>query len=88
LNPENTRAHFNLGLLYSKMGDVDQADRALNRAWKLQPNNPRYLYTLVTVHRDHGQMEQALEYARTLKNEFPNNPRFQRVFRIMKRQAR
>jgi predicted CXXCH cytochrome family protein len=88
LNPSNARAHFNLGLLYSKMGDVDQADRALNRARKLQPDNPRYLYTLVTVHRDHGQMEKAVDYARTLKNEFPNNPRFQRVFRIMKRQAR
>ncbi len=88
LTPNNARAHFNLGLLYSKMGDVDQADHALNRARDLQPDNPRYLYTLVTVHRDHGQMEKAVEYARTLKNEFPNNPRYQRVFRLMKRQAR
>ncbi len=85
--PDNARAHYNLGLLYSQLGKVEQADRTLQQAVELQPNNPEHLYALVTIHRDHGNMDKAVKYARTLKNRFPDNRRFQRIYRIMKRQA-
>jgi len=42
-------AHARLGVLYRRVGDLDQAREALDRALKIRPKNSEYLYAMGTV---------------------------------------
>ena len=58
--PENAGAHFNLGVAYAEVGELDLAVRALGETVRLDPRNARASYNLGQIHAALGDYEQAL----------------------------
>ncbi|MBC8366424.1 tetratricopeptide repeat protein [bacterium] len=52
-------AHARLGILYRRVGDLDQAHEALGKALKIQPKNSEYLYAMGTVLFDQDDYRRA-----------------------------
>ena len=71
-NPRSDRGWYNLGLLLSQSGRVDEAIGALGKAEGLAPSQPDYPYALATVLLSKGQAEAAIAEDRRALQIDPN----------------
>jgi len=68
LDPENTEAFFQLGLLYTRLEKYDKAIAAYNQAVELNPQHPNTFYNLGYIYartKNYGKAEEMFE--RTVK---------------------
>ncbi|MFH1583133.1 MAG: tetratricopeptide repeat protein [Candidatus Falkowbacteria bacterium] len=49
INKQNAQTHFSLAEVYQAMGKLQDAMRALKKALKIEPANPRYLDTMLEI---------------------------------------
>jgi tetratricopeptide (TPR) repeat protein len=61
LNPQDADAHRQLGLLYLKRGDAEEARHHVENARKIDPSDPEYAYLLGRVFESTGDWPSALE---------------------------
>lgn len=74
LDPKLSQAHHNLGLVYSKMGRMQESVDELKLAVELNPQGAMSWLTLGGAYQTSGRLEEALEtYKETLKR-FPDLP--------------
>ncbi len=62
LFPELPGAHNDRGVLYSRIGDWEEASASYRRAIELDPNGHEALKNMGVVYARHGQLEEAHEY--------------------------
>lgn len=60
IDPNNTDAYGQLGVLYGRHGMFDKALENFTTAAELSPNTPRHHWNLGTLHYLRGQLEEAL----------------------------
>jgi hypothetical protein len=61
LNPQDADAHRQLGLLYLRRGDTEEARSHVENARKIDPSDPEYAYLLGRVFESAGDWPHALE---------------------------
>jgi Flp pilus assembly protein TadD len=59
-HPDHAGPYVNLGILYHKMGRLDEAEQALSKAVSLNPNNAMAQNRLGMVYREMGRFNDAL----------------------------
>ena len=60
LNPNNTRAMYNLATYYyQNKKDLKKAENYINKALKLETNNPEYQYLLALIYQEQGKIEKS-----------------------------
>ncbi|MGE0127148.1 MAG: tetratricopeptide repeat protein [Blastocatellales bacterium] len=62
LNPADASAHYNLGLLYQKRGELDAAVSAFQRAAEIDPRDPDSHYQLGRIAREQGRLNEAIQH--------------------------
>jgi tetratricopeptide (TPR) repeat protein len=62
LNPQDSDAHYQLGLLQLKRGNLDAARQYFESAAKIDPNDPDYCYFLGRTFEKKGEWAQALAH--------------------------
>lgn len=72
IQPDNTTAHFNLGVAYQFMGKLDMAAQSYRRAISLQPDHAAALVNLTTVLLDAGNIRDAKESIESALAAAPN----------------
>ncbi|MBI2651746.1 tetratricopeptide repeat protein [Candidatus Woesearchaeota archaeon] len=70
-NPNNSRAHDNLGFTYEKIGKINEAKMEFEKAVELQPNNFRALANLGAIYAKLGQYNASIKI---LKKSIEINP--------------
>ena len=73
--PAYTIALLNLGNLYRRQGNVAEAEKLLNRAHDIDPDDPEVNYNLGMLYARQGQTETALPYlekAVSLRPDYPD----------------
>ncbi|MCL2194247.1 MAG: tetratricopeptide repeat protein [Treponema sp.] len=60
LDPDNTIAHFERGIAYMNIGEVDRAMADYNRAVMLNPNSARIISARGLGHRQRGEFDRAI----------------------------
>jgi Flp pilus assembly protein TadD len=63
-DPTDMSIHTDIGRCYRKMGDLDAAERALNRSLRSLPNNPTAHYELALVAEARGDRAKAADHLR------------------------
>lgn len=61
LNPSNTQARNNLGLVYKDMGDLDRAAAEYIKLIALEPNNAKAYNNLGTIYYLQGRLQEAVQ---------------------------
>src|SRR5262245_30450916 len=65
-NPDNPRAHYNLGLLYRSSGKAVEALQEFQAVRRLDPNDAYTTYFIAVLHFQNGDFQSAADdYART-----------------------
>jgi tetratricopeptide (TPR) repeat protein len=62
LSPNNYRAHYNLGIAYFNLGQIENAKKSFNSALKIKPDYKYCLYNLGLIYEDSKNYEEALKY--------------------------
>ena len=62
INPNDTAAHNNLGLIYLKSGKHKEAIKHYMKALKLQPNDAMAYYSLGFTYYSLGKYKEAIKY--------------------------
>jgi Flp pilus assembly protein TadD len=62
LNPADSSAHYNLGLLYQKRGDYDAASTSFRRAVEIDPGEVDAHYQLGRIAREQGNLNEAIKH--------------------------
>jgi len=62
LSPKNYRAHYNLGIAYYNLGQMDNAKNSFEIALRIKPDYKYCLYNLGLIYEDLEQFEEALNY--------------------------
>ncbi|MCK4780662.1 MAG: tetratricopeptide repeat protein [Candidatus Lokiarchaeota archaeon] len=62
LSPKNYRAHYNLGIAYFNLGQMDNAKNSFEKALTIKPDYKYCLYNLGLIYEDLEQYEEALNY--------------------------
>jgi len=65
IEPDNSRALFNLGLSHSSLGDYDQAVNFINKALSLEPDNGDFHYGLGWIYLLKGDAASAMPHIGT-----------------------
>ena len=60
ISPKNYRAHYNLGIAYFNLGQMENAKRSFEIALKIRPDYKYCLYNLGLLYEDMEQYEEAL----------------------------
>jgi len=61
-NPQDGRAHYSLGVIYSGQGNVVRAREHFQQALALEPDFPQALFNLATLEEAHGNTAEAIRY--------------------------
>jgi tetratricopeptide (TPR) repeat protein len=69
-------AFFGVGLEMEKQGKLDQAMELYEKAWSLNPQNPRFLLQMGSVMEMQGNWERALDIYAKLAKAYPRDPAF------------
>jgi tetratricopeptide (TPR) repeat protein len=72
--PNDARGYFNLGRCLNEAKTYDDAEAALHRALKLDPENPDVLLTLAKVNADQWRFEAAISLAKRALARRPRDP--------------
>ena len=75
LRPDYAIALANLGNLYRRQGNLEEAEKSLSRALELEPDNPEINYNLGMLYVREEQFDrakQSLERAVTLRPDYPD----------------
>lgn len=62
LNPADASAHYNLGLLYQKRGELDAAAAAFQRAIEIDPKDTDSHYQIGRIAREQGRLNEAIQH--------------------------
>jgi tetratricopeptide (TPR) repeat protein len=62
LNPADASAHYNLGLLYQKRGELDAAVSSFQRAVEIDPQDTDSHYQLGRIAREQGRLNEAIQH--------------------------
>ena len=84
--PSSTHAHFSLGLLYVRQGQLEQARQALKQATHLQADDPRYAYTYALILERLNETPKAIAFLQHWKNTYPANIDVDGVLNDLKKQ--
>jgi len=60
ISPKNYRAHYNLGIAYFNLGQIENAKKSFEIALKIKPDYKYCLYNLGLLYEDMEQYEDAL----------------------------
>ncbi|MGD8835304.1 MAG: tetratricopeptide repeat protein, partial [Desulfobacteraceae bacterium] len=71
--PNYARVHYNAGQIWDYLNRPDKAQAALERSYKLEPQNPDYLNALVRYYVKHGQFSQVNKTAQRILAQDPQN---------------
>jgi tetratricopeptide (TPR) repeat protein len=83
--PRYERAHYNAGQLWDYLGDVDKAQKALERAHKLNSQNSDYLKALIQFYLKHRKHDKIKKMGERLLTGDPQNPLGLQLLRIYKK---
>jgi predicted CXXCH cytochrome family protein len=72
--PERSRVHYNLGLLLEYLNKDAEAENALLRALKIEPDNMNYLYALWDFYFKRGELQKAKTIAMQMVKKHPDKP--------------
>jgi Tfp pilus assembly protein PilF len=72
--PERSRVHYNLGLLMQYLNKDAEAENALLRALKIEPDNMNYLYALWDFYFKRGKLQKAKSIAMQMVEKHPDKP--------------
>ena len=67
LNPEDDRAHLNLGLSYSAEGKAKEAKKEFEESIALNPDQPEVHYRLGVIYKSEDDLEKALVHVEKAK---------------------
>jgi tetratricopeptide (TPR) repeat protein len=68
IDPSNYRAHYNLGIAYFNLGELEKAERAYEEAIKIKPDYKHCYYNIGLIYEAKGDFEHALnQYQKALK---------------------
>ncbi|WP_054740352.1 tetratricopeptide repeat protein [Cellulosilyticum ruminicola] len=73
LEPENALAYHNLGLILMEQAQYLEAQKALEKANELAPNNKHYLMDLAECHTRFKHYEEAIAIYKSLHKAFPDD---------------
>lgn len=62
LSPKNYRAHYNLGIAYFNLGQMDNAKNSFEIALTIKPDYKYCLYNLGLIYEDLKEYQEALNY--------------------------
>lgn len=62
LNPKNYRAHYNLGIAFFNLGQIENAKRSFEKALKIKPDYKYCFYNLGLAYESIDKFEEALKY--------------------------
>ncbi|NVM37801.1 MAG: tetratricopeptide repeat protein [Candidatus Lokiarchaeota archaeon] len=62
LSPKDYRAHYNLGIAYFNLGQMDNAKNSFEKALTIKPDYKYCFYNLGLIYEDLEQYEEALNY--------------------------
>ena len=62
LDPNNTDAHFNKGLVYANQKNYNDSIKCFEKVIELSPNYPYAYYSLGMAYEQKNMLEKALEY--------------------------
>lgn len=62
LDPDNYRAHYNLGIAYSNLERDEDAIRACEEAVRIKPDYKHCIYTVGFIHEGRNELLKALHY--------------------------
>ncbi len=62
LNPADSSAHYNLGLLYQKRGEFDAATASFQRAVEIDPQEVDAHYQMGCIAREQGRLNEAIQH--------------------------
>ncbi len=85
LNPENTRAAYNQGLVLARMKQWERAGEVLQQALSRAPDDFDLLNAQVFVLFEQGRLDEALGFARTLQSAHPEDARAENLVRELER---
>ncbi|MGD9215253.1 MAG: multiheme c-type cytochrome [Desulfobacteraceae bacterium] len=71
--PNYARVHYNAGQIWDYLNRPDKAQAALERSYRLEPQNPDYLNALVRYYVKHGQFSQVNKTAQRILAQDPQN---------------
>ena len=83
--PNYARVHYNAGQLWDYLDDADKAQMALERANRLDPDNPDYIKALVQHYIKHHKHADILRTGERLMTQDPQNPLGRQLLQIAER---
>jgi len=69
--PNNSRVHYNLGLLLQSMNQLLQAEKYLLHALEVEPDNLDFLYAVTTYYLNTEQPLKAKPFAEKIISAYP-----------------
>jgi tetratricopeptide (TPR) repeat protein len=71
LNPMDSSAHYNLGLLYQQRGELDLADASFRRAVEIDDSEADAHYQLGRIARERGKLADSIKHFETVVRQAP-----------------
>lgn len=73
IRPDDPAVLHNLGFCWRMLGNADEAERNLQRSFKLRPVSPSTAIELSNLLKEHGQVEDAIDVLRTAERYHPTH---------------
>ncbi|MEP7273994.1 MAG: tetratricopeptide repeat protein [Acidobacteriota bacterium] len=73
LNPADSSAHYNLGLLYQQRGELDAAEASFKRAVEIDETEIDAHYQLGRIARERGRLPESISHFETVVRQAPTH---------------